>query len=54
MSQFEDETRRLLRGYEGDEPYPEDDHSLGEHEGDPDPACKECRRAAKRAKEERS
>lgn len=27
----------------GDEPYPDDDHSLGEHAGDPDPDCKACR-----------
>lgn len=34
-----------------DEPYPEDDHSLGEHEDDPDPRCKQCRKEAKRDRE---
>lgn len=34
----------LMVGYHGDEPYPDDDHDLGEHtETDPDPKCRLCR-----------
>jgi hypothetical protein len=35
----------LMADYHGDEPYPDDDHNLGEHEGDPDPDCRLCREA---------
>lgn len=37
-----------MKGYKGDEPYPDDDHSLGEHEEEPDPTCRECRKEARR------
>ena len=34
----------LMEGYNGDEPYPEDDHALGEHTDAYEPTCKDCRR----------
>lgn len=37
----------LMDDYKGDEPYPDDDHSLGEHPGeDPDPDCRQCRQGS--------
>jgi hypothetical protein len=43
----------LKQGYHGDAPYPDDDHSLGEHEPVQDfPECRRCRAVAKRIEEE--
>lgn len=49
---YRDEVARLMEGYDGDEEYPDDDHSLGFHEDDPDPDCRECRREARRRRAE--
>jgi hypothetical protein len=43
LDEFDLETASLMHDYHGDEPYPDDDHSLGFHEKDPDIKCRQCR-----------